>query len=151
MVYSLREKNIIGHFFAPRSEGKLNVHSGYFFFFLKERRRKKERKDNSTFTAVACPVLSLAIIKYKSLLKEYFPYCAANIQVCFTGSQDTLLLRSVVRRTFYILEKDFCLKNFICWMVMRELCSFLFLNVWAILKCTSDVSKTFIAYPLLSG
>ena len=73
-----------------------------------------ERKDNSTFTAVACPVLSLAIIKYKSLLKEYFPYCAANIQVCFTGSQDTLLLRSVVRRTFYILEKDFCLKNFIC-------------------------------------
>ena len=82
MVYSLREKNIVGHFLAPRSEGKLNVHSRYLFFFFKERRRKKERKDDSTLTAVVCPVLSLAIIKYKSLLKEYFPNLKGkNLQI----------------------------------------------------------------------
>lgn len=59
-----------------------------------------------------CIILSLAIIKYKSLAEESFPNCAANIQVCFTGSQDILLLRSVVRRTVYILGKDFLLEEF---------------------------------------
>lgn len=67
MVYSLRGKNIIGHFLAPGSEEKLNVHSRYLF--LKERRGRK-KKDNSTFTAVVYIILSSAIVKYKSLLGE---------------------------------------------------------------------------------
>lgn len=99
-------------------------------FFKKERRRKK--KDNSTFTAVVCIILSLAIIKYKSLLEESFPNCAANIQVCFTGSQDVFLLRSVVRRTFYILGKGFLLEEFYLLNDNEGIVPFL------ILKCLSN-------------
>lgn len=99
-------------------------------FFKK--REEERKKDNSTFIAVLSIILSLAIIKYKSLLEESFPKCAANIQIRFIGSQDTLLLRSVVRKTFYIQRKDFCLKNFVCQMVVRELCPLL------IFKCLSN-------------
>lgn len=70
MVYSLREENIIGHFLAPRSEEKLNMHSRYLFLKGEKKKERKKIKDNSTFTVVVCIILSLAIIKYKSLLEE---------------------------------------------------------------------------------
>lgn len=71
--------------------------------------------------------------------------------MCFTGSQDILLLRSAVKRTFYILGKDFLLEE--CYLLNGDggiVPSLIF-------KCLSNLKmhiwclKTFIPYPLLSG
>lgn len=67
MVYSLRGKNIIGHFLALRSKEKLNVHSRYLFL---KRREEEERKDNSTFTAVVCIILSWLLSNTKVFHKN---------------------------------------------------------------------------------